>query len=58
MSFNTRRFLALAVVLLAATFGGLLAAAFLASQVATILGVIAGVVVGMVLVVIWASQSS
>ena len=58
MSFNTRRFLALAVVLLAATFGGLLAAAYFASQVVTILGVVAGVVVGVVLVVIWASQNS
>ena len=42
MSFNTRRIVALAVVLLASTFGGLLAVAFFDSQVAPILGVVVG----------------
>ena len=58
MSFNTRRIVALAVVLLASTFEGLLAAAFLDSRVAPILGVVVGAVVGLVLVVIWASRDS
>ncbi len=58
MSFNTRRIIALAVVLLASTFGGLLTVAFFDSRVAPVLGVVAGAVVGLVLVVIWASRSS
>ena len=37
---------------------GLLAAAFLDSRVAPILGVVVGAVVGLVLVVIWASRDS
>ena len=58
MSFNTRRIVALAVVLLASIFGGLLAVAFFDSRVASILGVVFGAVVGLVLVVIWASRDS
>ena len=58
MSYNARRIIALAVVLLASALGGLLTVAFFDSRVATILGVVAGAVVGLVLVVIWASRSS
>ncbi len=58
MSFNARRIIALAVVLLASTLGGLLAAALFGSRVAPVLGVVAGAVVGLVLVVIWAGRSS
>jgi hypothetical protein len=58
VSFNTRRIIALAVVLLASTLGGLLTVAFFESRVAPLLGVVAGAVVGVVLVVIWASRSS
>ncbi len=58
MSFNTRRIIALAVVLLASTFGGVLTVAFFDSRVAAVLGVLAGAVVGAALVVIWASRSS
>ena len=58
MSFNARRIVALAVVLLASTLGGLLAAALFNSRVAPVLGVVAGAVVGLVLVVVWASRSS
>lgn len=58
MSFNTRRIIALAVVLLASTLGGLLTMALFDSRVAPILGVVAGAVVGLVLVVIWASRGS
>jgi hypothetical protein len=58
VSFNTRRIIALAVVLLTSTLGGLLAAASFDSRVASVLGVVAGAVVGMVLVVIWASRAS
>jgi hypothetical protein len=58
VSFNTRRIIALAVVLLTSTFGGLLTVALLDSRVTPVLGVVAGAVVGLVLVVIWASRSS
>jgi len=58
VSYNARRIIALAVVLLASALGGLLTVAFFDSRVATILGVVAGAVVGLVLVVIWASRSS
>ena len=58
MTYNARRIIALAVVLLASTLGGLLAVALFDSQVAPILGVVAGAVLGMVLVVIWASRDS
>jgi hypothetical protein len=58
VSFNTRRIIALAVVLLASTFGGLLTVAFFDSRVTPVLGVVAGAVVGLVLVVIWASRGS
>jgi hypothetical protein len=58
MSYNARRIIALVVVLLASTIGGLLAVAFFGSQVAPVLGVVVGAVVGAVLVVLWASRSS
>jgi hypothetical protein len=58
VSFNARRIIALAVVLLASTLGGLLTVALFESRAATVLGVVAGAVVGLVLVVIWASRSS
>lgn len=58
VSFNTRRIIALAVVLLASTLGGLLAVALFDSRVPSVLGVVAGAVVGLVLVVIWASVNS
>jgi hypothetical protein len=57
VSFNTRRIVALVVVLLAATFGGLLAVALTDSRLATILSVVAGAVVGMVFIVIWVNRS-
>jgi hypothetical protein len=58
VSFNARRIVALAVVLLASTLGGLLAMALFDSRVAPVLGVVAGAVVGLVLVVVWAGRSS
>ena len=58
VSFNTRRIIALAVLMLASTLGGLLAVASFDSRVASVLGVVAGAVVGMVLMVIWASRAS
>lgn len=58
MSFNARRFIALVVVLLASTFGGMLTVALFDSRAATVLGVVAGAVVGLVLIVIWASRYS
>jgi hypothetical protein len=58
VSFNTRRIIALAVVLLASTLGGLLTVEFFDSRVAPVLGVVAGAVVGLGLVVIWASRGS
>ena len=58
MSYNARRIIALVVVLLTSTLGGLLAVAFFGSQVAPVLGVVLGAVVGAVLVVLWASRSS
>jgi hypothetical protein len=57
VSFNTRRIIALVVVLLASTLSGLLAAALTDSRVVTVLGVVAGAVVGIVAVGIWASRS-
>lgn len=58
MSYNARRIVALAVVLLTSTLGGLLAAALFDWRVAPVLGVVAGAVVGLVLVVIWAGRGS
>jgi hypothetical protein len=57
VSFNARRIIALVVVLLGATFGGLLAVAFMDSQFAPVIGVVLGAVVGMVFILIWANQS-
>ena len=58
VSYNARRIVALAVVLLVSTLGGLLAASLFDSRVAPILGVVAGAVVGFALIVIWAGRSS
>ena len=58
MSFNVRRIIALAVVLLASIFGGVLTMALFGSRAATVLGVVSGAVVGLVLVMIWALRSS
>ena len=57
MSFNARRIIALAVVLLGSTLGGLLAIAYTDSRLVTIAGVVLGALVGMVFVLIWANQS-
>jgi uncharacterized membrane protein (UPF0136 family) len=57
MSFSARRIIALVVVLLVWTIGGLLAIALTDSRLAAIAGVVLGVVVGVVLVLIWANQS-
>ena len=46
MSFNTRRIIALVMVLLLWTIGGLLAIAFTDSRLAAIAGVVLGVVLG------------
>ena len=57
MSFNARRIVALVVVLLGSTVGGLLAIAYTDSRLVTIAGVVLGALVGMVFVLIWANQS-
>ena len=57
MSFNTRRIIALVVVLLGSTVGGLLAMELSDWRFATLVGVVLGAVVGLVLVLIWANQS-
>lgn len=57
MSFNTRRIVALIVVLVAAICGGLLAMALTDSRLAIILGVVGGAVVGMVFILTWINQS-
>jgi uncharacterized membrane protein YoaK (UPF0700 family) len=57
VSFNTRRIVALIVMLLGSIFGGLLAAAFTDSRLAAIVGVVLGAMVGMVFVLIWANRS-
>ncbi len=57
MSFNTRRIIALVVVLLGSTVGGLLAMALSDWRFATLVGVVLGAVVGLALVLIWANQS-
>jgi hypothetical protein len=58
LSFNVRRTLALAVVLLASIFGGVLTVTLFDSRAATVLGVVSGAVVGLVLVMIWAIRNS
>jgi hypothetical protein len=57
VSFNARRIVALVVVLLGSTFGGLLAVALTDSRLVAIVGVVLGAVVGMVFILIWANQS-
>ena len=58
MSFNVRRIIALAVVLLSSTVGGLLGKAFfLTSPLAVAAGVELGAVVGLAFVLIWANQN-
>ena len=57
MSFNARRIIALVVVLLGSTVGGLLGEAFFSdSLLAAIVGAVLGAVVGVALVLIWANQ--
>jgi len=58
VSYSARRIIALAVVLLTSTLGGLLTREFVDSRMAPVLGVLAGALVGVVLVVIWASRSA
>ena len=57
MSFNTRRIIALVVVLLGTTVGGLLTMELSDWRLAALVGVVLGAVVGLVLVLIWANQS-
>ena len=57
MSFNARRIVALVVVLVGSTFGGLLAVALSDTRLVAIVGAVAGAVVGMILVLVWAHQS-
>ena len=57
MSFGARRIIALVVVLLVSTIGGLLAIAYTDSRLAAIAGVVLGAMVGVVLVLIWADRS-
>jgi hypothetical protein len=57
VSFNTRRIVALVVMLLGSTFGGLVAVAFTDSRLAAIVGVVLGAVAGMVFILIWANRS-
>ena len=57
MSFNTRRIVALVVMLLGSTCGGLLAVAFTDSRLAAIVGVVLGAVAGLVFILIWANRS-
>ena len=58
MSFNVRRIIALVVVLLSSTVGGLLGEAFFSdSSLAVAAGVVLGAVVGLVFVLIWANQN-
>jgi uncharacterized membrane protein YeaQ/YmgE (transglycosylase-associated protein family) len=56
VSFNARRIVALVVVLLGSTVGGLLAMAFSDWRFATLVGAVLGAVVGLVFVLIWANQ--
>ncbi len=58
LSFNVRRIIALAVMLLASIFGGVLTVALFDSRTATVLGVVSGAVVGLVLVMLWAIWNS
>jgi hypothetical protein len=57
VSFNTRRIVALVVILLGSTLGGLLAVAFTDSRLAAIVGVVLGAVAGLVFILIWANRS-
>jgi hypothetical protein len=58
LSFNARRIIALAMVLLVSVLGGVLTVALFDSRTATVVGVVSGAVVGLVLVMIWAIRSS
>jgi hypothetical protein len=57
VSFNARRIIALVVVLLGATFGGLLAVTLSDSRFAPVIGGVLGAIVGIVFILIWANQS-
>jgi hypothetical protein len=58
VSFNTRRVIALVVVLLASTVSGWYTWALTASQMAAVLGAVGGAVGGIVVVVLWVSRRS
>jgi hypothetical protein len=57
VSFNTRRIVALVVMVLSSIFGGLLAVAFTDSRLAAIVGVVLGAVAGVIFILIWANRS-
>jgi hypothetical protein len=57
VSFNARRIVALVVVLLGSTFGGLLAVALSDTRLVAIVGAVFGAVVGMIFVLVSAHQS-
>jgi hypothetical protein len=57
VSFNTRRIVALVVMLLGSRLGGLLAVAFIDSRLVAIVGVVLGAVAGIVFILIWANRS-
>ena len=57
MSFNTRRIVALVVMLLGSTLGGLLAVAFTDSRLAAVVGVVLGALSELVFILIWANRS-
>jgi hypothetical protein len=57
VSFNTRRIVALVVMLLGSTLGGLLAVAFTDSRLAAVVGVVLGALSELVFILIWANRS-
>ncbi len=57
MSFDARKSVALAVVLLASTFGGLFTVTFFDARMLPVLGVVIGAMLGVV-VMMWASRGS
>jgi hypothetical protein len=57
VSFNTRRIVALVVMLLGSTLGGLLAVAFTDSRLAAVVGVVLGALSELIFILIWANRS-
>jgi hypothetical protein len=57
VSFNTRRIVALVVMLLGSTLGGLLAVAFTDSRLAAVVGAVLGALSELVFILIWANRS-